>query len=71
MLERDIESKQRGADAPQKGTNMKRAELIIIWDDGEREVYEYQTADEAEEAMDNMKIVFGEQISWCGVRERR
>lgn len=50
---------------------MKKAELVIIWDDGEREVYEYQTIDEAEEAMDNMKIVFGEQISWCGVRERR
>lgn len=50
---------------------MKKAELVIIWDDGEREVYEYQTIDEAEETMNNMRIVFGEQISWMGVVEKR
>lgn len=50
---------------------MKKSELIIIWDDGEREVYDYQTIDEAEEAMESMKMAFGEQISWCGVVERR
>lgn len=50
---------------------MKKAELVIIWDDGEREVYDYQTTDEAEEAMEGMKMAFGEQISWMGIVEKR
>lgn len=45
-------------------------ELIIIWDDGEKNIYEYPTTKEACAAGDNMKKVFGHQISWIGVRKR-
>lgn len=46
-----------------------RYELIIIWDDGKKEIYEYKTIKEAEEAEDNLKKVFGDQIAWTGSRK--
>lgn len=46
-----------------------RYELIIIWDDGKKEIYEYKTMEEAEKAGANMRKVFGEQIAWTGTRK--
>ena len=43
-------------------------ELVIIWSTGEKEVYGYDTEARAEDAGQNMKMVFGNQISWYGVR---
>ena len=44
-------------------------ELLIIWDDGKREVYNYKTYEEAEKAGEGCKMAFGNQISWYGVKE--
>lgn len=46
-----------------------RYELIIIWDDGKKEIYEYKTIKEAEKVAENMKKVFGGQIAWTGTRK--
>ena len=46
-------------------------ELIVIWDTGEKEIYPYETKEEAEEKAEGYKIAFGKQVVWTGVRERR
>lgn len=46
-------------------------ELVIIWETGEKEVYAYTTREKAERTGEEMKKVFGRQISWAGVRESR
>ncbi len=43
-------------------------ELVIIWSTGEREIYTYDTEADAESGADNMRMVFGNQIVWTGVR---
>lgn len=45
-------------------------ELVVIWSDGNRDVFEYRTRSEAEDAADNMRMACGNQVSWCGVREK-
>lgn len=44
-------------------------ELVIIWDNGEKDVYTYKTEIEAETSGKNMKMVFGNQIQWFGIRK--
>ena len=46
-------------------------EAIIIWDTGEKEIYEYTTQEEAEQCCKRFKTAFGKQIAWTGTRERR
>ena len=48
-----------------------RYELIVIWSDGDKEVYAYRNREKTERTAQEMKKVFGNQISWIGVRERR
>ena len=43
-------------------------ELIIIWETGEKEIYSYPTRDMAEKTEREMRKVFGNQISWTGIR---
>lgn len=43
-------------------------ELVVIWETGERDVFGYRTEERAERAGQEMKMVFGNQISWVGVR---
>lgn len=50
---------------------MNGYELVIIWESGEKEVYAYRTRERAEKTASEMKKVFGNQISWTGVREGR
>lgn len=50
---------------------MRKYELVIIWDTGEKDVYEYKTEAEAEQAAINLKFAFGKQIHWTGIREVR
>lgn len=44
-------------------------ELIIIWEDGDKNIYKYNTEDEARKGERNMRMAFGNQISWSGVRK--
>ena len=44
-------------------------ELVIVWASGERQVYEYDTPEQAEEGARNMLTANGEQITWWCVRE--
>lgn len=46
-------------------------ELIIIWTDGSKNVYPYQTEEEARQGERNMRMAFGNQVSWVGVRKSR
>ncbi len=46
-------------------------ELIIIWTDGDKNVYPYQTEEEARQGERNMRMAFGNQVSWAGVRKSR
>ncbi len=48
-----------------------RFELIVIWSDGDREAYGYDTREQAQAAVNNMLTAFGRQISWTGIREAR
>lgn len=43
-------------------------ELVVIWDDGEKEVFSYPTETEAKEAEDGYHKAFGNQVSWTGIR---
>lgn len=45
-------------------------ELVIIWETGDidKDIYEYETKEEAEKAMNGMRMAFGKQISWSCVR---
>lgn len=40
--------------------------LFIVWETGEKETYNYQTRQEAEEVAENLKKAFGNQI-WVGI----
>lgn len=50
-------------------TNLKY-ELVIIWDDGTKNVTGYKTKAKAEEIEVGMKKVFGKQIEFSCVREK-
>lgn len=45
-------------------------ELVIVWDSGETNVYEYATEEKAEQAGANMKMALGDQIAWYGSRRK-
>lgn len=45
-----------------------RYELVVVWDTGEKNVYQYETEAEAEAAGHNMKMALGNQIAWYGTR---
>lgn len=45
--------------------------LIVIWQDGYKEEYDYNSYEDAAEHMKGFKMAFGDQISWTGIREKR
>ena len=45
-----------------------RYELVVIWDDGEKEVFSYPTESEAKEAELGYQKSFGNQLQWTGIR---
>lgn len=47
-----------------------KVELVVIWMDGSRDVYEYDSVEEADRGARNIKMAFGGQVAWCGVREK-
>lgn len=38
--------------------------LLVIWESGETSMYEYENYPKAEQAKKNLKMVFGNQISF-------
>lgn len=44
--------------------------LTIIWNDGNKEVKEYDSIEQAEKAEHNLKMVFGSQILWTGISDK-
>lgn len=40
--------------------------LFVVWYNGEKEVHEYNTREEAQEAADGIKMAFGGQV-WTGI----
>lgn len=45
-------------------------ELVVVWDDGQREVHPYKTEQDARDAERGFRMAFGAQV-WTCVRERR
>ena len=45
-------------------------ELVVCWDNGDIDVYEYATKEEAENAMQGMEMANGNQIAWMGTRKK-
>lgn len=45
-------------------------EVIIIWYTGEKDTYFYNTENEAIECINNMKMAFGNQITFTCINRR-
>ena len=45
-------------------------ELVIVWSDGDKSIYAYDTEQDAENGAANMRMVFGNQITWAGIRPK-
>ena len=45
-------------------------ELVVVWMDGEKDIYEYEDYKTAQRGLRYMRTAFGNQISWAGIRER-
>ena len=43
-------------------------ELVIVWFNGDKDIYAYESREDAEQAGAGMKMALGNQISWYGVR---
>ena len=48
-----------------------RYELVIIWDDGIKDIHEYATEENAEQSERGYKKAFGKQIEWSGIRPKK
>ena len=44
-------------------------ELIVIWETGEKEIFEYATEEEAQESCNDFRMIFGNQVAWAGTRK--
>lgn len=45
-------------------------ELVLIWADGDKNIFTYSSEDEAKQAEENMLRAHGNQISWTGIRRQ-
>ena len=45
-------------------------ELVVIWENGDKDVYEYENEELAIKAGDNMMMALGNQIQWFGIRKK-
>jgi hypothetical protein len=43
-------------------------ELIVIWANGDKDIYSYDSIRKAVSAEAGMRMANGEQISWIGIR---
>lgn len=46
-------------------------ELVVIWYNGDKNIYTYDDRDEAEQAESNIRMAFGEQVSFTCIRTIR
>ena len=46
-------------------------ELIVLWSTGDKNVYEYDTREEAVKGASRMRMAFGNQIRWTGIDRKR
>lgn len=46
-------------------------ELVVIWENGDKDIYEYPTEEQALKAGANMVLALGAQVAWYGVRPKR
>ena len=46
-------------------------ELVVVWDTGETDAYRYSTEAGAIEGGRRMRMAFGRQVAWHGVRRAR
>ena len=44
-------------------------ELIVVWYTGEKDIYPYDSYESAKKGEANMRMVFGNQISWTGMNK--
>lgn len=47
-----------------------RYELVVIWETGEKEVHKYNSLGDAKDAENGFRMVFGNQISWTGIKHQ-
>lgn len=45
-------------------------ELVVIWENGDKDIYPYETREAAEHGAENMRMALGNQIQWTGVRRK-
>ena len=45
-------------------------ELVIIWDNGDKNIYEYPTEEKAKRVEIGVRMTLGNQISWSFVRPK-
>lgn len=45
-------------------------ELVIVYDNGEKEIAEYRTEEQAQKAARGIKMALGNQVQWLGVRRK-
>jgi len=45
-------------------------ELVVVWENGDTDVYEYINEAEAEQHGRDMKTALGNQIAWWGTRRK-
>ena len=46
-------------------------DLIVVWANGDKETYRYDTQELARRAAQNMYTAFGRQIAWTYIQEAR
>jgi hypothetical protein len=45
-------------------------ELVVIWETGEKNIYPYRTEADARTGERSMRMAFGNQIAWSGIRPK-
>lgn len=45
-------------------------ELVVVWSDGSKSVYEYASDDDAYAAGERMRFALGYQVAWFGTRRK-
>lgn len=51
-------------------THDKDFELVVVWDTGDKDIYEYRTEEEAEKGAERIKMACGNQVAWTGTRRK-
>ena len=63
-------SRARAATSPAEG-RIEMYELVAVYNDGNKDIYEYGTKEAAERGADNIRMAAGNQVSWTGIRMKQ